>query len=69
MGEARPVVKCLVAYPGVDGIVPTQVQIVDLAEAEDAFRNGWWVIGPDPEDEDNLYNWLRAYGLVDNNNE
>ena len=57
----RPTLRCLIAFPS-NGCHPTQIQVVELEEAHRAMLEGWWVVGPDPQDELLFTLWLDENG-------
>jgi hypothetical protein len=62
----RPTVRCLMAYPlGVDTfngrLRTTDIKIVSLETAAYFKDLGWWILGPDPEDMDELARWEREH--------
>jgi hypothetical protein len=59
VASERPKLHCLIAFPS-NGCHPTQVQLVELEEAHRAMLEGWWVVGPDPQDEAFFALWLDA---------
>jgi hypothetical protein len=54
----RPVLRCWVAKPLGDGNIGRS-QCVTLSQALDYFHAGYWVIGPDLDDEIELATWER----------
>lgn len=58
----KPRVRCLIAKPrGTEGDV-FMSDIVDLAEAHELMQEGYYVIGPDPQDMEALAQWEREHG-------
>lgn len=55
----RPIVHCLVALPAGDGRV-RRILRVSLEEAEQRKADGWYVVGPDPQDMIDLAQWEKA---------
>jgi len=55
----RPVVRCLVARPRSRGNV-SDVELVSLEDAYRRQREGWYVVGPDPQDMIDLAQWEKA---------
>lgn len=51
--------RCLVARPRSRGNV-SDVELVSLEDAYRRQREGWYVIGPDPQDMIDLAQWEKA---------
>lgn len=58
MDDARPVLWCLAVCPLTEALF-TAPALVDLEMASYLKRRGWWIIGPDPQGEQCLAEWLR----------
>lgn len=54
----RPVVKCLIARPLKNGGIGKS-RLVSLSTAYLALRAGFHVVGPDPQDVEDLATWDR----------
>ena len=58
MRTDRPVVKCLIARPLKNGGIGKS-RLVKLSTAYLALKAGWPVVGPDPQDMNDLAKWER----------
>jgi hypothetical protein len=58
----RPVLHCLAGLPrvGCPGIVK-RLKLVTLEEAAALKAEGWWIVGPDPDDAHALAMWERLH--------
>lgn len=54
----RPPLHCLVGKPGPHG-VPETILVVTVEEAAAKFLEGWWVVGPDPLEEEDFERWIQ----------
>jgi hypothetical protein len=56
--DPRPCVRCLIARPLSNGGIGKS-RMVRLSTAYLAMQAGFWVVGPDPQDLDDLAAWER----------
>lgn len=60
----RPIVYCFVAYVYADGCVWGAIHRVRLETAAWMKEAGYAVVGPDPEDMQDLAQWEREQGSI-----